>query len=362
MSILFPILLILLALIVEYFTVTRAFKGLKYGFEINKQAVECNEEFELETTIISAKRYPVLHLAISETVPASMQVDVGATGARVDLSEPLARLPRKRISQTLYLLPRQRIKRTVKATLPARGRYTVQSVRLTVGDLLGISAQQQEVTLFREVVVFPEKTVSPALNDAVGGYMGDVMVRRFIVSDPILTCGFREYTGREPMKDIAWPQSTRAGRLMVKQYDHTAEPRAAVLLNADCPDAPAAAVESAYSLARAVMEKLESMRVRYSFFTNADTASTAGRWAYIDEGLGERHLFTILEGLGRATLSPRFPLQTLIDTALRRCDRINAIVFVTPLMDGRIRAAVRRLESASERRVLIVESGKEALS
>ena len=48
--------------------------------------------------------------------------------------------------------------------------------------------------------------------DVLSGFLGDVSVRRFIYEDPVLTTGFREYTGREPMKHISWTQSARGPR------------------------------------------------------------------------------------------------------------------------------------------------------
>ncbi len=65
----------------------------------------------------------------------------------------------------------------------------------------------------------------------LGGVIGDISVNRFIFEDPMLTVGFSEYTGREPMRDISWTQSARLGRMMVKNYDHTVDLSVTILLN-----------------------------------------------------------------------------------------------------------------------------------
>ena len=45
--------------------------------------------------------------------------------------------------------------------------------------------------------------------------------------------GFRDYTGREPMKQISFTATARTGRMMVKQFDHTLDVTVSVVLNLD---------------------------------------------------------------------------------------------------------------------------------
>ena len=80
-----------------------------------------------------------------------------------------------------------------------------------------------------EVVVIPPRCENSNVLRTLGGFLGDISVRRFILEDPLLTVGFREYTGREPMKSISWTQSARVGRPLVKQYDHTVDATVTVL-------------------------------------------------------------------------------------------------------------------------------------
>ena len=58
-------------------------------------------------------------------------------------------------------------------------------------------------------------------------------MRRFILDDPSLLVGYREYTGREPMKQISWNQTAKTGRLTVRQNDHTTDRIAMVIVNMD---------------------------------------------------------------------------------------------------------------------------------
>ena len=56
-------------------------------------------------------------------------------------------------------------------------------------------------------------------------------MNRFIMEDPVLRLGYRDYTGREPIKQISWTQTARMGRMMVSCQDYTVERTVTVMLN-----------------------------------------------------------------------------------------------------------------------------------
>ena len=228
-----------------------------------------------------------------------------------------------------YLMPRQRLVRRITASLPRRGRHFVMDATLLAGDLLGLSQQQRDIHQFYEIVVLPRRVEAPDLSQALGGFLGDVSVQRFILEDPVLTIGAREYTGHEPMKTISWKHSVRTGRLMVKNFDHTVENCVTVLLNVD-GGTDYDTMERCFSLARMAVEQLESKGIQYSFLTNAATAGAMGRWSEVADGLGGGHTKAILEGLGRATHDVLESFDSLLWRAVRRSQQGRAHILVTP--------------------------------
>ena len=136
------------------------------------------------------------------------------------------------VEERMFLMPRQRCVRTASFSIGKRGAYSVGRYRLSAGDLLGLSEEYIHGD-GQEIVIMPERSKNVSALFALGGFLGDISVRRFILEDPILTVGFRDYTGREPMKAISWTRTAMTGTLQVKQYDHTAEQTVAVLLNVE---------------------------------------------------------------------------------------------------------------------------------
>jgi uncharacterized protein (DUF58 family) len=223
------------------------------------------------------------------------------------------------VELTTWLRPRQQLTCDIPVVLARRGRYVLQNFTLCSGDFLGLREQEKRCGLFREVVAAPKELPSARLSEIFGGFLGEMSVTRFILEDPVLTLGFREYTGREPMKSISWAQSARMNRLMVRKNDYTQEPSAAVILNVESAREDREEVlEVCFSLARTVCSMLEKEGVRYSFVSNAALLGGGDGWGNAVDGLGERHYQGILERLGRASYEPVISLARMLEQEAAR--------------------------------------------
>jgi len=183
-------------------------------------------------------------------------------------------------------------------------------------------------------------------------------VNRFIMEDPVLTLGYREYTGREPMKMISWSQSARGNGLMVKKSDYTMEPSVAVLLNVDTnvPNKEEL-LERCFSLTRSVCDLLEQRGIKYTFTTNALLAGRVFVSGAAAEGMGQRHFTGVLEQLGRATYSSGLNLEQMLQKEALRQTAAGRIL-ITPDREGDTSRALGRLREASGGRVLILRASE----
>lgn len=354
MSFLYLVLLLAAGALLEHLSRRHCLDRLSYDLRFDRTLAECGETFEMTSTVSNGRRLPVMYLRVMENVPEELTLEEDGGVERRERTLGTA-ASKAFIHQTMAIMPRRSAERRLRASLPARGRYVFRGATLTAGDLIGLHEESMEIKLMREIVIYPKKIDVPS-EEAFGGYLGDVSVRRYILSDPILTVGFREYTGREPQRDISWPRSLRDNRLMVKQYDYTAEPTATVLLN--IAGGSAAQIERCYGLARGVCEELERRRVSYSFLTNAGVAGAAGMWTYLGDGTGRKHLMTILEGLGRALYEPVFSFDRLLSSAAKGTDDKRAFILITPVNSREVLSAVKRFETRVGQRVFVIEAGE----
>ena len=239
----------------------------------------------------------------------------------------------------MTLRGRRSVTKQVSTAFDRRGVYQVGGYHLSAGDLLGF----REVKCHgdgKHIVVMPRHSGQKAALDAVGGFIGDVSVKRFILEDPILTTGFRDYTGREPMRAISWTRTAQAGALQVKQYDYTAEQHIVVLLD----------VEG---------EKLEQQKIPYGFRTNGNLPGPVGKITSMVEGLGEQHLNTILYGLGGADGTCFHSLRYAVRQALRARKSSEAYIVITPDDQGSVNACVQELCNAAGASVCVLYGCRE---
>lgn len=124
----------------------------------------------------------------------------------------------------------KRIRRRHDVTCLHRGYYVLDRAALTSGDLFGLLSRSKEVEGTSELFVYP-RPIDPQSSPESLKWQGDIAMRRWIMPDPILISGIRDYLPGDAQKDIHWPATARTGKLQVKVRDFTVTPKVLVLLN-----------------------------------------------------------------------------------------------------------------------------------
>ena len=347
------IVFVLLIVVLEIKSREHVLDGLKYDVEVRPTVVEPREVFELRSTVSNKKWIPVLFLKLVEYVPITMVFDEEEIRGMFT-SQSVFQKDNTTLHQNMYIMGHQKVKRTMHVSMPKRGRYLLRGARMTAGDLLGIHEESEHIDMIREIVVKPDPIDIGSIERSFGGYLGNISVQRFINPDPIETVGFREYTGREPQKDISWKQSLRMNRLMVKQYDYTADERSSVIVNVT--GGTEDEIEACFSLARSVCEFLDKKKIVYGFYTNATrVSSNMFMDAYTPDGIGKVHLDSILEQLGRCDYSSWCDPGNLLKLAIANHSDTRSYVLITPHPEE-IQGVVRSFESLIGRQIFTINA------
>lgn len=331
------ILAILLLAVLEKFWAPWSLKALRFIGSTDHILVQPDQNVLFRSEVENHSVMPILFARLWITFPAQVRIHAEQAWLNSHLSESFQQW---HIEERMTLMPRQRVVRSVLISFENRGSYHVGDYRLSAGDLLGIS----ETTKFgdgTEIVVMPRRSEDPGVLVALGGFLGDISVRRFILEDPILTVGFRDYTGREPMKAISWTRTAMTGTMQVKQFDHTAEQTICVLLNVE--GGSEADLEECFRLTRTVCEELERKKMSYSFRTNGNLPGPVGKVFHVADGLGQSHLSTILYGLGKADTTCFQSLGYLVTQTLHHRKNNEAYIVITPEPDDRSIAWINKL-------------------
>lgn len=361
------IIFIIILLIVEQISLQYGLQKIHYELQVSRPLLEPDEEFTITSTVENHKFWFVPYISMTELFPVGIIVpgqedDLSDSGISENLysSDSMTSLQQNIgtwMHCSFYLMPNQQYVRKVTAKMPRRGRYLFTGAMMNGGDLLGLKDGNARFPATQELVVIPKALPCPDLGIALGGFLGDMSVNRFLFEDPMLTIGFSEYSGREPMRDISWTQSARMGRMMVKNYDHTVDLSVTVLLNIQSVKnvfENEETVEQCISMTRSVCEILEEKQIKYSFITNSVMAGSMNFFSSIEEGLGNRHFYSVMESLGRATMLSCESFSSTILRACRSGEQGRYHIIITPDENDAWSSALQKLRDLSDGKVFVL--------
>lgn len=346
----FYVLILIFTFLLNKLTIKYGFKGIEYYRKISKTNVEIGEEFKITMIVENRKPLPVTFLKVTEHFPDSFQYKFKAN--------PIQTSGYLYHDTNMFLMPYQRIKRTYTMMGRERGVHILRNASLSVGDFLGSNTEYREIEYLQELVVLPKSLNIAESLVAYGDYNGDISVKRWIIDDPLMTIGIREYTGREPQKYIHWNSSLRYGKLMVKNFDFTTDNNVMLILNIESSkpfwaDINKESIEESISLSRGVIEEFEKEKVPYGFVTNSQINGFNYGESLIYPGIGTTHLDYILETLGRVSYNIHYSFEELIEKQMRKNEKHTTYIVITPKVLSSYIEPVKRLNKMTNRLVLI---------
>ena len=317
--------------LMQFFFMPKIQNHLYIDYSFDTKLAEPGEKIGFSSKIASDWILPIVYVALYQYMPE------GAT---------IIGKKKNRDSHRLFLLPYNSFQSTLFFTLPKRGVYKKGRYFVESGDFLGFKSWVESGSINADITIMPKRCEDEMVLNALGGYLGDISVRRFILEDPVLTIGYLDYTGREPMKKISWKQSAKVGKLMVNNNDYTTD-ATAVVLNMDLGTSEEK--EKCLEIVRTVCEELEKVHVPYQFLSNGDAG-------ILEEGYGRRHMHQIMKNLGKSQLTSFFTFDNLIERCIRERKRSRSYFVVSAPLRDKEKDALIRLQRFSEYEICVLEA------
>lgn len=342
----FLIVLLLLAAAVEVYSLYDSLKHVSYRCDLNVNRAEPGAELLVTATVSNTSRLPISYIRCDARYPLSARLPEGmeCTEGRFD----------KTGRSTYRLWGRQRVRRSIAVTIEKRGLHSFNGALLQRGDFLGLKETQREYNQPCQVLIYPKRLNSRALNNALGSYCGDVIAQRWLIRDPIITMGIREYTGREAMKTISWSQSARRGELMVREFDYTRQPSCTVVLCANgIGPGEGDKMDKCCSISRTVCEDLVTRGIAARFISNAPQAGYYQKGVTLITASAGR-TDALLEVLARLSASWNGPVSSLISECGTLHEDGEVYVLVSPSRTPAVEEARRALSRLSGGDVLLI--------
>jgi uncharacterized protein (DUF58 family) len=153
---------------------------------------------------------------------------------------------------------------------------------------------------------------------------GDISVRRWIMEDPTIISGIREYTSSDPFNKIHWVSSARRGELMVKNFDFTSNQRVMILLNIETAKPfwikiDENMIEKVIDIAASVSSELLDAGMGVGLYTNAALSGYKySEGNYIEPGCAPGQMTKILEVLARVSYNIHQDFEELLTKAFNK--------------------------------------------
>lgn len=272
-----------------------ALSGLSYSRTYSKRHVFAGEEVHLVETVANAKPLPVPSLQIECRLHPALSMQGQANILEHDGSW----------HKSLFsLMPFMRVVRRHRVLCRTRGYYPLHTVALAATDLFGILTRGDNAWQVNTALIVYPSPIEPEDGELpCHGFFGDLVVRRWLISDPFMLSGIREYQPGDPMRTINWKASARKGDWMVNQQDYTANTRLMLLLNVETSESQwgvhgaGERIETGIRLAAGIVRRAVEQGLEVGFVTNGHLPGEKNRPASVPSGSGEPQMYAIWETL-----------------------------------------------------------------
>lgn len=319
-------------------------RGLSYSRQFQDKSCYAGDETELIEVIANRKLLPIPWLRVESMILSGLHF-----GRQVNLDMSSGQFYQNHKS-LFSLMPFMKIIRSHRVVCAKRGYYRLSSAAMSVGDLLGLEAGTHTLATEAELYVYPQLLELSDLPIASHSYQGEVTVRRWIVDDPFLVSGVREYRYGDALNRVNWKATARSGRLQVQQHDYTADPRLVILVNVEVTEKMWAAVtepelvERGLSVAATLAHEAVARGIPVGFGFNGWAAGSEKEPVHIDPEGGGEHLTYLMETMARLVLECTQPIAVFLENEVNRAATHTDYVLISPYVSEPMRRLLEDLE------------------
>lgn len=302
---------------------------LKVERSFSAQSAVPGDMVTLNISVSNKGILPLTWMHIEESVPMELKLKNDSLRRHYNNVEYIHNI-------VMSLLPLQRVNRRYSVEFTKRGYYELKNVDINITDMLGDNSHAYTIQAPASIVVYPRLVdMSDSLLPA-SGMQGDVSVNRWIIDDPTMMIGHREYTRGDSFKSISWKRTAKERRLMVNKHDYTSDKKFMVLLNLDelediWSKKVGHKIEKAIEACAFIAEDLVSQGIPTGFATNA---LYGGRREndILEPSAGNSQIREILDCLGRIQYYKKNKFIDILDHVEGEAEWGTEFIVVVPFL------------------------------
>lgn len=328
-SIAFIIVIVLFIYIQNILYEKYSFKKLYIRRAFEQEGVFPGETVSYNVTVVNKKLLPLTWLCIDENLPYSMEFENEQT------IEPCSET--SFVHKLIFtILPYQRIKRGYKIKCLKRGYYNIKDITIYSTNLLGSKIYEDKRFLLNCVAVYPQiREIGDEFIPA-NTLMGDFSIDRWIIDDPMMITGIRNYQNRDSFKSINWKQTAKNQKILVNKYDYTADKKIMLILNLDkaeymLEESDIPYIEEAISIGASLSLKLIQSGIPTGIATNSVCIGESSN-SVLEPDTGKQHISNMLKVFSQITYMKKYKSRELFKELVKNFSWGTEIIIlsVTP--------------------------------
>ena len=222
------VLLMLLGVLIVYIAVKLVYrynwnKNLTVSLEFDKKHVVKDDIVNITEVVTNAKRLPLP--CINLKFQAARELLFTGSDTNSSVSDKTYR------NDVFSLLSNQRITRKVPVRCTRRGVYRISGLEIVFSGLFMNEINVLKTDNNCEITVYPKPADPTVLKPVNSRITGEAERKKYMLEDPFVFRGIRDYTGNDSLKNVNWKATARTGNLMVNEYDESVSRNVCILLN-----------------------------------------------------------------------------------------------------------------------------------
>lgn len=173
-------------------------------------------------------------------------------------------------NEIFSILMFQRIKRKVNLICNRRGIYRINDLSILVGNLFLNDMYLCKLETKSKLTVYPKNVDYTKFIEVFQVIYGNIIMNNFMLEDPFVYRGVREYQIYDTMKMINWGATAKTGELKVNVLENTSQKDVIIFLNLqrDTIMLNSEVSEESIRLTKTLVQELNSQGIRSLIYTN----------------------------------------------------------------------------------------------
>ncbi|CAN7751980.1 DUF58 domain-containing protein [Paenibacillus sp. LjRoot56] len=322
------------------------FRGLRIERTFNTKHCHVGDDILMIETIVNRKLAPIPWLRLESTIHAGLHF------TQMNNLEVSSGSLFQNHRSLFSLMPYTRIVRRHGVHAAKRGWYKLETIAATMGDFVGLQAASTTHRIHVELLVYPRLVNRDDIPLLSSRWQGDVTVQRWIMPDPFLVSGAREYRYGDTMNSIHWKATARSQRLQVYNREFTADPRLLIVVNSQVTETMWDAVtdpelvEKALSYAATLAEHAVSRGVPVGFGYNGWLLNEPGVPVYCAPEGGWGQLEHLFQTMAKLAISCARSCEDFLDYGIEVEGEALDIILLTAFVSEGMARSIERLEAS----------------